>query len=63
MGPGNGLTMTAASWVDNKRPVTPKKLGKIGPKIGPKIGTKNTVIFLMIFSNLLLKRVGNTLVG
>ena len=34
-----------------------------GPKIGPKIGANKTVIFLMIFSNLLLKRVGNTLIG
>ena len=36
---------------------------KIVFKIGLKIGTTNTVIFVMTFSNLLLKRVGNTLIG
>ena len=39
------------------------QLGKIGPKIGPEIGTTNRVTFLMIFENLGLKRVGNTLIG
>ena len=36
---------------------------KIGPKIGPNIGTQKTVIFLMIFSFLLLKWVGNSPIG
>ena len=30
---------------------------------GLKIGTKHTIIIFMIFSNLLLKRVGDTLIG
>ena len=36
---------------------------EIGPKIGPKIGTTKAVIFLMIFTNLLSKWVGNSPIG